>query len=269
MNNFNILKKVLPEILIKYLKHFFGHKFIGNYHVKDWDKILKFTSGYNHKKIINKIFIAQEKILSGQSKFQRDGINFDKIDFPQNLIIALLYSSTKNRKIKVLDYGGSTGNVYFQIKSFLKNFNYEWSIIDQKEIISFGKKKLQNDELFFFYDYDEYSKIKKSNLLIFSNSFQYIKDSMSIFDFLKKKFDYIFFYSLPVHYKLDDHIKIEKPNKNIYNATYPMYVYNNDKIIKKFEKTHEIIFNLESKYNNFLNVQFRDFFLVKKNGKIY
>ena len=92
---------------------------------------------------------------------------------------------------------------------------------------------------------------------------------MSIFDFLKNKFDYIFFYSLPVHYKLDDHIKIEKPNKNIYNATYPMYVYNNDKIINKFKKTHEIIFNLESKYNNFLNVQFRDFFLVKKNGKIY
>jgi putative methyltransferase (TIGR04325 family) len=260
------LKKLLPKFIIKYLNFFFGHKYVGFFNYNDWQKAMENCKGYDDQIIYDKITSAYENIIFGKSKFQRDGTNFDKIEISKNLLISLLISSSNN-KINVLDYGGGLGNLYFESKYFLKNYCFDWCIIDQKKFVDYGRKKIQNDELFFYNNIDEYNKKNNSKILIFSNSFQYIQNSLEIFDKLKSKFDYIFFQSLSMSFKEHKHhIKIEKPDKNIYQSSYPIYIYNYKSILEKFKETHDVFFDCESKFNNFLSVEYRDILLIKKNG---
>ena len=97
---------------------------------------------YNNLNLINFIFKRAVKARIN-NLYEQDSVIFNEprpnkffIDFLLNDYIKQI---KLNKKIKVLDYGGSFGNTFFSLEKYL-NLKFDWYVYDQKKKSSIGKK---------------------------------------------------------------------------------------------------------------------------------
>jgi putative methyltransferase (TIGR04325 family) len=182
-----------------------------------------------------------------------------------------LYDLINNRKtyLNILDFGGSFGSTYFQNYSILKNKNkFNWSIIEQEKIVKCAKKFKLEDNLSFHLSIKNYMKKCKPDIVLFSSVIQYLERPYKIINYLlKKKIKNIFFLKTPfINNK--ELIKVQIVPKHIYDASYPVRIFderfflklfrdNNYKITSHFipdEKIGDFFFkNFIFKLNNYNN----------------
>jgi len=220
---------------------------------KNFNSALKYSKkGYKQNSIFHKIknstLIVKKKIFP----YQRDSILFEKIPFNKNLYkVFFILNKNKNKKINVVDYGGAFGNVYDQVTSFFKKIDLNWNIIEQKHFVKFAKKNFQNNNLNFFYNLNEIKK--KINLILFSNSLQYLEEPYKTLSFsIKKSSDYICIDTIPLS-NAPEYVSNEIPPDYIYNCAYPIWIFNKEELISFFHKRNYILVN-----NNVLNYSISD-----------
>jgi putative methyltransferase (TIGR04325 family) len=146
----NILKQVLPPILINRLKVLFTNKFTGSY--KSWEDALAHSKGYDSKDIFEKVKNSALKVNRGEAAFERDSVVFDKIEYSWPLLAALMWATAKeNGRLDVLDFGGSLGSTYLQNRKFLEPIDdFSWNIVEQEHFVKCGKEIFESDRLKFF-----------------------------------------------------------------------------------------------------------------------
>ena len=63
----------------------------GNY--SSWEEALKKTSSYNSQEIFEKVRIATLNVKNGIYPYERDSVNFDKIEYSYPLLVSLIVRS--------------------------------------------------------------------------------------------------------------------------------------------------------------------------------
>ena len=240
-----ILKDYLPPILIRQITGlFYGWK--GNF--TSWEEAKKKSTGYDSDLILNKVKDALLKVKNGEAVAERDSVLFDKIEYSFPLLTSLLWIASENKnKLNIIDFGGSLGSSYFQNKKFFSSLNeINWNIVEQKHFVECGKKYFQNSELHFFESIEECLKEQNSNAILLSSVLQYIDKPYDLIEYIiDKKFTYIIIDRTPF-INNDDRITIQKVHPNIYNASYPSWFFNENKLLKKFTQNYELITDFET-----------------------
>ena len=150
---------------------------------KDFESVEGDLSFYKSELYLEKI---EKNILNDISS---DQLIYEYIFTPY--VLGLLSYFDKDRKFKILDYGGGIGRSYVNLnKSLIDDRNLEYFIYDSKENCSLGKKHLSNKKnLFFFSDLNRLNF--DYDLLHFGSVIQYIEDLRSelhsLFEVNKKK----------------------------------------------------------------------------------
>lgn len=188
-----------------------------------WESALKKCNGYDSDIIFEKVKRAAIAVRDGKACFERDGVLFyeKQLNFPILAILLSIY--LEMGELKVLDFGGSLGSMYFQHKEILTKLgdNLKWSIVEQRHFVEFGKKELCDGILDFEYDMRD---VKECNCIIFGSSLQYIKDYKKyLLLSLQRKCKYILIDKTPV--SNCDWISIERVHEPIYEGSYPFYVF--------------------------------------------
>ena len=125
------IKKYLPFFIIKIYHQCFTMRFVYGY--KSFKHALKYCGdGFDSKLLVNKIYKAA-KLVPNQSSYERDGVNFNEIQYSWPLLSSILLA-VNNNKLNVLDFGGSFGTTYYQNRKFLKFIKkIKWNIVEQKK----------------------------------------------------------------------------------------------------------------------------------------
>ena len=243
----NLINKIIKRIItLKPNKYgWFGHYY-------NWNDALTKSTGYNIDEIITKVKSATYKVINGEYAFERDSVLFNEIQYQWPLITALLWSKNcKENSLKVLDYGGSLGSIFFQTRQFLSDIELiNWDIIEQKNYVIIGKEihELINS-LNFYTSLDEYKKKNISpNVLILSSILPFIESPFFLIKSLKKLkipvivVDRTFFSIKPYNW-----ITIQKVDPIIYKASYPSWIFTDYydvicefKSIDGIFKTHDV-----------------------------
>jgi putative methyltransferase (TIGR04325 family) len=208
-------------------------KLSGRY--KSWEEALKFSRGYDDSKIFEKTTKSLECILSKKAKFERDSYLFYTEKYDETLLSILNKIKKKIRKkIKLCDFGGSLGSLYFQHRA-LFNYNFiDWNIIEQKHFVKYANNKIKIKNLH-FYDNLNFLIKKKINAVLFSSSLQYLEYPYQILDkMIKQKIPNIIIHRSPFT-KNNEIIKIQHVPKHIYDTSYPIRILNINKICNKFK----------------------------------
>ena len=104
---------------------------------------VKNTHTYSNINLIDHIFNKAKKARE-KGHYEQDSIISNRPKPNQFFIEFLLYDYIDqiqfNKKIKVLDYGGSFGNTFFALEKHL-NLKFDWYVYDQKKKNSTCKKK--------------------------------------------------------------------------------------------------------------------------------
>jgi putative methyltransferase (TIGR04325 family) len=227
-----------------------NNAWVGNYRV--WAHALALTDGYNNPGILEKTRQAIQKVRDGEAVFERDSVLLDQPEYPWELINFMMRVGYENkRKLQVVDFGGSLGSTYFQVRNFLKDItSVDWRVVEQKHIVDCGKKEFSSASLNFFYSVeDALSSFSEGPIvLILSGVIQYLEKPYEwMKHFMAHKFDYILFDKTLFSQKNEERIVIQNVPENIYKASYPCWILD----ITKLETTLGTDYNLSEAFNCF------------------
>ena len=143
-------------------------------------------------------------------------------------------SFAEGNKIDLVDFGGSLGSSFFQLKPFLENYSAKWNVIEQEHVAAVGKSKLENDQLKFFSNIQNIPDA--SSISTFSSSaIQYLQDPYKVLhDLNLREFNYLIFDRLSVLESEKDRLTIQIVPKKRYKAIYPCWFLSKKKFLNYF-----------------------------------
>lgn len=233
-----ILTSLIPPIiliLLRKIKVFPKYGWHGDY--ASWEEAQLKSTGYDSSIILNKVYDAMSKVKDGEAQYERDSVTFDKIEYSWQLLAGLMYAAAKNNgKLSVLDFGGSLGSSYYQNKKFLDGLELiEWSIVEQKNFVSCGKKNFANEVLHFYDTVNDCLQEQTPNILILSSVLQYFEKPYELLEkLLEYKFDMIIVDRTPFSQNGKDTITLQTVPPQTYPASYPCWLLNEQNFISRF-----------------------------------
>lgn len=245
----HLIKSLIPPLLAEFLKGFFRNPvWDGNY--KNWTEAKKNSSGYDSSLILERVRSSLHEVKAGKAVFERDSVLFHKPDEQYCLLSALLYCSSKSgNTLNVVDFGGSLGSTYYQLKSILKKVpltSFSWSVIEQPHFSEVGNREFSDDKLHFFTDIASAlgrSELPGCRVLLMSASLQYLERP---FEQLQKiinehNFDFVVMARIPIHFESGARLTVQNVPASIYPASYPCWFFNEDEFLSLFAYGYEEI----------------------------
>ena len=101
-------------------------------------------------------------------------------------------------KVKVVDFGGGGGNLYFVAEKFFPEASFDWNVVETKQMVNQARKFINNGPNFHS---DIFKLLGKNDfdLLIVSGSLQYLPNPLGFLEeIMDKKIDHIFFTRTPL-----------------------------------------------------------------------
>lgn len=235
-----IFKPYLPKKIIKIISNLMYPpvKYKGPF--DNWNDAKSFSSGWSDKKILEKVYKSLIKSFDMKGVYERDGELVNDLKYPENIINFL--NSNLNENGQIIDFGGSLGSLYFQIRSKLLFKNIKWSVLEQSNYVELGKRKIKNKELDFFNNVDE-TQVNNNTILIFSSVLQYLENPEKVINlFLNTKFiEHVVVDRVILSNSKENKIYIQKNPKKYFNTSYPIIIFSEKIFLNYFKKMKIVI----------------------------
>ena len=221
------LKDFVPPVLRNLLLRvgFAGNRF--RYGFKSWEEASAKCSGYNSGVITEALVTASRRVQDQEVAYERDGVEFDAIQYSWPLVAAILGSPRSTSKLRVLDWGGSLGSTYRQNKDLIvaAGVEVEWVVLEQDHLVEIGTREFSNTQLSFRSNIESVP-VGYFDLVIFASSICYIDSPNRILEQVKSLSPRaIAFDRTPIVKKGAELIGIQTVGRKIYRASYPIRIF--------------------------------------------
>ena len=252
-----MLKKI--KRLIKKTPSTERYGFFGDY--SSFKEVLSMCDGYSADNILEKTLQSTLKVKNGEAVFERDSFIFSKIQYSFPLLACLFKVAAEcNNTLSIIDFGGALGSHYFQNKEFLKPIDIkQWVVVEQPAYVKVGNEKIADDTLRFE---NSIWDIRGANLLLSSSTLQYMEDPYAqAQQFIDLGLEYILLDRIQLNIENKDRLTLQKVPPEIYDAQYPSWFLNEDKLLSVFADKYDLILdfdstidcaNIPSKYKGYL-----------------
>ncbi len=251
------IREFIPPIFYRIKSSIFPtiqqSKSIWNGNYDSWEIASNLCTGYNDQLILENCKNALLKVKKNEAVYERDSVLFDKPNYSWPIATGLTQIAlNKNKKLSVLDFGGSLGTTYFQNKFFLNTLdNLIWSIVEQPKFVEVGRDFFADDHLEFHFTLEESLAQNKADVLILSGVLQYLDDPEKwIKQFIHHQFEYIFIDRTGFIDQFNARILIQSVPAEIYKAAYPVWFFNEEKFKSYFLNKYDLI----SDFNSFCDL---------------
>jgi putative methyltransferase (TIGR04325 family) len=243
------LRAFCPPVLLDLFHNMSGAgiRFSGTY--SSWSDASADSVGYAADSILNQAIIATRKVISGEAKFQRDGVTFSDALYPFPLISALLRAAAENDgELTVLDFGGALGCTYFQCRDFLQGLRkMRWCIVEQSHIADAGNQHFKSDNLLFFKEMKEVWATFPPNVVLFSSSLQYLPEPYAVLSqAINSPADYIIIDRHPFIEGDASVISLQKTPRQIVESSYPVWLFNEAELRRAFSGKYSEIASFDA-----------------------
>lgn len=229
----NLIKQILPPIIISAYKRLVGHRWIRLGYL-NWDAALKSSVGYDSNFIHEKVLSSALAVKAGNALYERDSMLFYKPSFDWPVVAAILIASSGgNKPLNVMDYGGSLGSSYYQNSQFLKLINsFNWCVVEQTHFVESGNKHLADEHLHFYKTAEESIAEYSPDLIILSSVLQYLSTPFLLLSQLKNiGAKYMLISRTPFVEKEGDIFGVQNVPNDIYRASYPIRLFGREKFM--------------------------------------
>lgn len=224
--------------------------FTGDY--ATWEEASALCEGYASDAIIQRVRAAALRVKDGQAACERDGATFDKADHPWPVLAAIFRAAQRcKRGIRLLDFGGSLGSLYFQTREFLGHETIsEWCVVEQPNFVAAGQREFADEILSFHTDGKSCAQNGEVDVLLLSGVIQYIPKAHQLLDeMVSWRPRHIVVDRTPVWPGRDmpDKIALQTVSAVIYPARYPVWFFNRDNFLAHFAKDYVLASEFEAR----------------------
>jgi putative methyltransferase (TIGR04325 family) len=144
----------------------------------DWAEANAMTQGYSAPEILRTVRAACERVLSGQARFEQDGVAFDTEPMPDATIVALLLAAgLTGGRLSVIDFGGGLASHYLRWAPLLSRLPaLHWCVVEQPHFVQAGRELFAGHEVVNFESELDRASLTKPTAIIVSSVLQYLDD---------------------------------------------------------------------------------------------
>lgn len=248
---FGYLKDFVPPSLKSAL---FRMGFAGNrfkYGYKSWADAEAKCSGYDSNSITEALVRSSRRVVSGDAMFERDGVEFDSIQYSWPVLASLLGTPRSGSQLRVLDWGGALGSTYRQNKDLMTHAGIElnWVVVEQPHLVAIGAREFSNGQLGFTENLETLG-VGDLDVVIFASSLCYVENPVAVLDKIKEKQPRaVLFDRTPFTSRSEELIGVQKVGARIYKASYPIRVFPEsfleDQLCPNYKKISEWVCDLQ------------------------
>ena len=210
----------------------YGYWWSGNY--ASWKDAENESIGYSAPNIAEQVKQTLLVTKDSSDVYELDGRIMRGTPWSAIKLLKCIKKSAIGKSINVIDFGGSLGTTYYQLKGFLKGYNVRWNVIEQEHFVEIGKETFQNDVLKFYNNVEDCLKDTKPNCFIASGSLTYIENPYDLLYSLKQyRFDWLILDRVSVIKGDIDRITIQIIPPSIYEAIYPCWFLSQNKLLEQ------------------------------------
>lgn len=206
-----------------------------------WEKAREKAAGYDSNVILERTTDALLKIKSGEAVYERDSVLFDKKIYPYPLMAYLSLSrNLKKQPLNILDFGGSLGSTYYQLKEILTpDVCASYNIVEQEHYVTIGNANFANDTLKFYPSIDDCLAEKEIDFVLLSGSVQYLEQPHPFLEKLARyNFDFILFDRTAFNKQSFDRLTLQIVPPEVYPASYPAWFFHEEFFLSHFSGTY-------------------------------
>ncbi len=203
-----------------------------------WEDVRSLTDGYDNNLILDRTRQSMLEIRDGRAVYERDAVLFDKKQYPFGIISSLLYIGLMNGgTLKVIDFGGSLGTTYFQIREYLAPLKLvEWHIVEQASYVDVGRREFENDQLKFYQTIEESLSNGIADVILLSSVVQYLENPHEFLSYLAAlSMKYLLFDRTAFVREGSDRLTLQRVPPSIYDASYPAWFFDEKKFLGHFD----------------------------------
>lgn len=185
--------------------------------------------GYGSENIFKKVSKAAITVKEGKAAYERDSYLFYEKEYYLQLLAVLYEVYFEYGELNIIDFGGSLGSTFFQNKDKLVKYidQIKWNVVEQGHFVDWGKSKLEDKNLRFYYSMKE---VEKCNCVLFGSSLQYLENyHIFLKEIADRDIRYLIIDRLPV--SNDTWVSVEYVHEPIYEASYPLHIICEDELI--------------------------------------
>jgi putative methyltransferase (TIGR04325 family) len=145
--------------------------------------------------------------------------------------------------LKVLDFGGSLGSTYFQLRDYLSSIaTLKWCVVEQEPCANAGKLHFEDDKLKFFDSLDVATEKTNFNVLLLGGVLQYLSspyDTLSLL--LKSDFEFVFLDRTPLFPSFDEKIMLQETATILGGSLHPIRILSEEKLMSIFNESYTLL----------------------------
>ncbi|MBI3583560.1 MAG: methyltransferase, TIGR04325 family [Nitrospinae bacterium] len=238
---FRVIGKLTPPIITDIYQCLFIPKYGWHGDYKTFEEAKKHSTGYDKAEILECVKDSILKVKYGKAVHERDSVLFNEIHYSWPLLSGLMWVVSNKDRLYIVDFGGSLGSGYFQNRKFLEGIDVRWCVVEQRNFVKAGKELIADEKLLFYESIEACIHDYPHDVIVFSSVLQYLdKPYKFIENILSYKFEYIMIDRTPLTNN-KERITVQKVPPHIYEASYPCWIFNENKFFNAFIKDYEII----------------------------
>ncbi|HEV8073880.1 MAG TPA: methyltransferase, TIGR04325 family [Opitutaceae bacterium] len=227
----------------RWYRRMFGWRwFRGRY--ATWEEARRVAGGYDQAVILEKVLAAALAVRAGQAAFERDSVLFKEPDCDHRVLAGLLaVAQTNGGRLRVLDFGGSLGSLYFQLRPFLPPLaEVRWDIVEQAHFVEAGNRHFQGETPGFFENIDAAERVAPHDVILVSTVLQYLPEPhVFVAELVARGRPFLMFNNLPLHEPAPDWLTVQHVPPGIYTASYPVWFLNRRQFLAHFDRRYRVV----------------------------
>jgi putative methyltransferase (TIGR04325 family) len=240
----DLARSLVPPIVLDLLRRWSGRslRFAGN--PLSWDEAIRMSSGYSDPVILGRVLAATRAVTSGQARYERDAMLFDKPTFPFPVLAALLRAAAQDAsRLDVIDFGGSLGSTYRQCRPFLTGLSpIRWSVVEQASFVEAGHNEFTTDELKFFASLSDLPERGSESVVLLSSVLQYLDDPLDRLREMESiSAGHLIIDRTPLSEIAVDRLCIQHVPTHIYAASYPCWILSRSKLLDHLSRNWRLV----------------------------
>lgn len=233
----SLLRQLLPPALARLApRRRRRYGFFGDY--PDWAGARAASAGYDQEAILERVLAAMREVRDGRAACERDSCLFDSVQYAWPLLTGLLWAAARNGgALRVMDYGGSLGSLYFQGRAFLAGLPLvRWGVVEQPAFVHAGRREFEDGTLAFFENAADCAAALAPNTAVFSSVLQYLEDPRAALEqALAHGCTTLLLDRLPVIDGPQDRLCVQRVDPALMAASYPCRLFSEQRLRRSLD----------------------------------
>ncbi|HEY4300795.1 MAG TPA: methyltransferase, TIGR04325 family [Candidatus Didemnitutus sp.] len=207
-----------------------------------WAEARAASAGYDDDGLLARVRYATREVRAGRALWERDGTTFDRPEFNEPLLAAMLRIATENNgRLDVVDFGGGLGGTWWQHRAALTGAaGVRWRVVEQPHFVAAGRE-FADDTLSFHESVSAALAGGTPSAILLSSVLPYLESPDALLaEVIARKFRHVIIDRTPFVRRGGTRLAVQHTPPGLGGGSYPVWLFERGQLLAPLAAHYEL-----------------------------